>query len=299
MWFISEDKQVVIQADVKEGLYFVLRIMPHSQGIREIATLNTARNRIASINIALLAILDRRTPSKPAIDFPSPAREIDRTASASAKQEELEISEYDHNLEPCYHMALTAEKTAQQEETEALKGAGDSYAIKKLSRRERTNYYNLMYRRFSHIGPDQFRNLHKVTKLKRPIVVLIEREICRVCKLTKLRNRTNKKLSFWKESILALVFIDIAGPFLLFVRGNIWFCQVIDNLTRRIWTLLGKTKSEIMLKLEKWKKEQERAINLKVIVVRLDNAIEIREKLDQWSKEDVRKELIVAYEGSY
>ncbi len=73
------------------------------------------------------------------------------------------------------------------------------------------------------MGLDQLKNLYKVTKLKRPIVVPIEREICRVCKLTKLRNRTNKRLSPWKELILALVSIDIAGPFLPSVRGNTWF----------------------------------------------------------------------------
>ena len=33
MWFISEDRRVVLQADVKGGLYIVSRIIPGRQGI--------------------------------------------------------------------------------------------------------------------------------------------------------------------------------------------------------------------------------------------------------------------------
>jgi hypothetical protein len=142
----------------------------------------------------------------------------------TAHPEETPCDKFNDDNRPCCHVALTAEETALQEEQEALKNAGDKQTIKRLSRKETLDYYNLMHRRFGHMGPDQLRNLYKVTKLKRPIVVPTEKEICQVCKLTKLRNRTNKTLSPWKESILALVSIDVAGPFLPSLRGNKWFC---------------------------------------------------------------------------
>jgi len=113
----------------------------------------------------------------------------------TAHLEETPCDKLNDDNGPCCHLALTAKETGLQEEQEALQNTGDKQTIKRLSRKETSDYYNLMHRRFGHIGPDQLQNLHKVTKLKRPIVVPTEREICRVCKLTKLRNRTNKTLS--------------------------------------------------------------------------------------------------------
>jgi hypothetical protein len=52
-----------------------------------------------------------------------------------------------------------------------------------------------MYRRFAYLGPDKIYNLYKVTTLKCPVLVPIDREMCRVYKLTKLRNKTSKTLS--------------------------------------------------------------------------------------------------------
>lgn len=51
---------------------------------------------------------------------------------------------------------------------------------------------------------EKLRNLHNVTKFKRPVVVRADKEIFRVFKLKKLRNRTEKVCSSWKESILAI-----------------------------------------------------------------------------------------------
>ncbi len=48
--------------------------------------------------------------------------------------------------------------------------------------------YRLIYRRFVYLGLDKLRNLHKVTILKRLVIILINREMYRVCKLIKLRN---------------------------------------------------------------------------------------------------------------
>lgn len=53
-----------------------------------------------------------------------------------------------------------------------------------------------------------------------------------------------------------------------------------------------------MVKLEKWKNE-ELATSLKIIAVKSDNAAEIRQKLDEWSRKSVQHELTIPYEVLY
>ncbi len=62
------------------------------------------------------------------------------------------------------------------------------HGLRKLSRTENLVKYRLMYKRFTYLRLDKLRNLHKVTILKRLVIILINREIYRVCKLTKLCN---------------------------------------------------------------------------------------------------------------
>ncbi len=69
------------------------------------------------------------------------------------------------------------------------------HGLRKLSCTENLTRYRLIYRRFAYLRLDKLRNLYKVTILKRPILVSTNREIYKVCKLTKLRNRINKTLS--------------------------------------------------------------------------------------------------------
>ncbi len=62
------------------------------------------------------------------------------------------------------------------------------HGLRKLLYTENLARYRLIYRRFTYLGLDKLRNLYKVTMLKRPVLVLINKEIYRICKLTKLRN---------------------------------------------------------------------------------------------------------------
>jgi hypothetical protein len=249
MWFISENKQVILQANVKEGLYIVSRIIPGKVGLE--------------------------------------------TAMVSMLQNIGHVEDFQES-EPCYHQAFAAD-----EEDDAHIHDDGEHGLRKLSRTENLARYRLMHRRFAHLGPDKLRNLHKVTTLKRPVLVPTDREMCRVCKLTKLRNRTNKTLSPWKEAILALVSVDVAGPFLPTIRGNKYFAQVVDNATRKTWTLVDKTKSGLMIQLRKWKATEERRTQQSLCAVRSDNAAEIRELLDEWSKDGVREEPTTTYTGSH
>lgn len=60
-----------------------------------------------------------------------------------------------------------------------------------------------------------------------------------------------------------------------------------------------KNKTELKVKLEKQKKKEELATNLKIITVRSDNAAKISEKIDNWSKQVVRCEPIIIHERSH
>jgi hypothetical protein len=93
--------------------------------------------------------------------------------------------------------------------------------------------YLLFHRRFSHCGPKKLRNLHKVTTLKKRIIVPTKREICEVCALTKIKNKFPKQLSLWQMSILGLIQFDVAGPFPTSIRGNRYFLLIIDSCTRK------------------------------------------------------------------
>ena len=219
MWFISEDRRVVLQADVKGGLYIVSWIIPGQQGI-ELAM------------IGMLESLDH-----------------DEESDSTIPNSENDL---------CCHDALVAE-----DEDTHMHDNGE-HGMRKLSKSENLTRYRLMHRRFAHLGPDKIRNLHKVTTLRRPVLVPTDREMCRVCKLTKLRNKTSKTLSPWKESILALVSLDVAGPFLPTIRGNRFFAQVVDNSTRKTWSLVDKTKSGLMIQIHKWKAREKVCTQLKL-----------------------------------
>lgn len=255
MWFISDSKQVIMQANVKNGLYIVSRIIPGAQGIES----------------AMIGILEGMAN--------------DRDPSTN----DLNQS----NPEHCPHSAFVTD------DADIHIHEDNEHGMKKLTRNENLSRYRLMHRRFAHLGTEKLRNLHKVTTLKRPIVVPTNRDMCRVCKLTKLRNRTSKILSPWKESILALVSMDVAGPFLPSIRGNRFFVQVVDNATRKAWSFVDKTKSGLMIQVRKWRLTEESRTQLKLAAVRSDNATEIRELLDEWSREGVIEEPTTSYTGSH
>lgn len=184
------------------------------------------------------------------------------------------------------HVADGYEDTAFPS-TEILEG---TKAIKdQLTPNEMENYL-LWHRRFNHLGPDKIRNLHKVTTLGKPIKVPTKREICEVCVLTKMTNRTPKELSPHKSGRLQLIQFDIAGPFQKSIRGNRYFILIIDSWTRANWVLPLKRKSDAIPMMLSWKKEIELETGVKVIAARTDNAPELIQAVEEW-KSGVRSEL--------
>ncbi|KAI0993630.1 hypothetical protein K3495_g14554, partial [Podosphaera aphanis] len=147
--------------------------------------------------------------------------------------------------------------------------------------------YMLYHRRFSHLGPQKLRTLHKVTNLSRPIKVpqSLEERICEVCLLTKMRNKTSKELAKWKTEKLALIHVDIAGPFPPSLRKNRWFILILDSFTRKLWVLCCKTKDEALTALDQWKLGVEFQSGEKIKAVRSDNAAELLKVVSKWKVE--------------
>ena len=160
--------------------------------------------------------------------------------------------------------------------------SGEEEAATKQERRT----YRLMHRRFGHYGPNLLRNLHKVSNLSKIKIPPADRRLCEPCTLAKMRNRFSKVLAEHKKEPLALVSLDIAGPFPKSLRGNNYFLQIIDNHTRKNWSLPLKSKDEAMSALRRWRVKEERQSGKTVKAARSDNAPELHKELAQWEKED-------------
>lgn len=156
--------------------------------------------------------------------------------------------------------------------------------------------YKLWHRRFAHLGPSKIGQLHEGSTLKKPVKVPSKMDMCEVCKLAKMRRRINHKLSKWKDQPLDLVSLDVAGPFPISLRGNKYFVQIVDNATRKNWSIPLKTKDEIIPQLRKWKIQSELETGQRLRAARTDNAPEIKSILDEWcTKEGIHADYTVVY----
>jgi hypothetical protein len=155
--------------------------------------------------------------------------------------------------------------------------------------------YRLWHERCVHAGPEVIRNLHYRTTLKK-VKVPEDREACITCKLAKMRKRMGKELSPWKETILALIYADIAGPFYTSLQGNQYMAKLVDSASRMTWVILGKYRKDVVRNLQNWKKLVEKQTSLKIAAVRIDNATELRALLKEWLTTDgIQEELTVSH----
>jgi hypothetical protein len=90
-----------------------------------------------------------------------------------------------------------------------------------------------------------------------------------------MRNRTNKKLSPRKTEILELISIDIAGPFLTSLRGDTVMMEIVDNASRKNWSILMKSKDEAIPQLHKLKLREELQTCMKIKRICTDDAPEL------------------------
>jgi len=97
-------------------------------------------------------------------------------------------------------------------------------------------------------GPEVIRNLHKRMTLKK-VKVPNDRDTCVTCKLSKMRKKMSKELSPWKETILALVYADIGGPFHTSLQGNQYMAKLVDSASRLVWVIPGKDRKDVVRNL--------------------------------------------------
>ena len=150
-------------------------------------------------------------------------------------------------------------------------------------RRHCSDLYKLWHRRFAHLGSAKLSELHKVTTLEKPIpIVHDDNDVCEVCALTKFLNRRGHTVSERKAFILALVSIDVCGPLPLSRDGYSYFLEIVDNHSRKVWTLALNRREDAPDALRKWRLQVELQTGAKVMSVRSDNATELKSVLDGW-----------------
>jgi hypothetical protein len=94
--------------------------------------------------------------------------------------------------------------------------------------------------------------LHTVTTLKQPIKVPTELEVCDVCAMIKIQKHISRILAAHKEQKLALLSVNIAGPWPASMGGYNWFAEVIDNWSRKVWILLLITRMILSKNSTNW-----------------------------------------------
>ena len=88
--------------------------------------------------------------------------------------------------------------------------------------------YLLWHRRFTHFGPAKLRDLHKMTTLKKQIIIPAKKEVCEVYKLTKMRKQINHQIRPKKMRLLKSVSVNICGPLPISLSGMRYFMEIVD-----------------------------------------------------------------------
>ncbi len=95
---------------------------------------------------------------------------------------------------------------------------------------EKVKAYRLWHWQFVHLDFTKLCDLHKVTILEKPILIIENnKNICKICVLIKFINKQDYTVSKRKTNILVLVFIDICSSLLLSFNEYQYFLKVVDN----------------------------------------------------------------------
>ena len=160
---------------------------------------------------------------------------------------------------------------------------------------KRDKDFVLMYRRFGHMGNEVLRNIHHVTD-HGPIQLLNEKHICSSCQIGKITRHVNHAVAKRRDNILDLVLGDTCGPFPKSISGNTYFVNLVDNATRRRWTIPVPDRKSIPERLDAQKSAVELQTNRKLKALRVDNALEFNSLLtEQGKKWGILQELTELY----
>jgi hypothetical protein len=181
---------------------------------------------------------------------------------------------------------ISEQSTAEDSQSETQSDQDPDESEEETSTKKDRRNYRLMHRRFAHYGPAMLRKLHEVTTIQRIKVPPAHRRLCDPCLKGKMRNKISKTLAEHKKEMLALVSLDLAGPFPTSLRGNNYLMQIICNYTRKNWSIPLKSKDQAIPELRRWKAKVELQTGKKVKACRSDNAPELKLVINQWETED-------------
>ncbi|KAI0995269.1 hypothetical protein K3495_g12913 [Podosphaera aphanis] len=162
---------------------------------------------------------------------------------------------------------------------------GDSEPVwkaKEMMHKNRLDRYDLMHRRLGHVGSAALAKMHNVTTLHKPIIIPQKLPKCETCIRANIKNRFSKRIAPHPAKRLAVISVDVAGPFPVSIRGNSYFAEVIDNWSRKVWILLLTRKSELPDKLNELSIILERQSGEEILAGRSDGAPEILKIFGVW-----------------
>ena len=158
------------------------------------------------------------------------------------------------------------------------------WSKKEMAHKNRLNMFSLMHRRLGHVSSTALAKIHNVTTLTKPIIIPQNIPRCEVCVKANIKNRFSKMLSPHQRRPLAVISVDIAGPFPISVRGNSYFAEIIDNWSRKVWIIPLAKRSDLAVKLDELSIILERQTGEKILAARSDGAPEILGLFGDWKK---------------
>lgn len=261
----------MLKADHKEGVYVVTWIsskFPTSLASNQLQQAFSASEQKNS------------PPQQPESDIiMTEAKENSQVKEKSQPANDIIMTESENNSQ-LTNGVLTEENSQQSQpnhevittDTEESSLEPEPYSVKD---------YFLMHRRFAHLNSSIIAKLHEVTT-HAPIRKPKHRTPCPTCAIGKMKKRINRMVTPRKDEILDLVSIDACGPLPKSLVGNTTFLEIVDNRSRKIWTICTKDRKSIPAQLDIWKKTVELQTGRQLKAVRLDNALELLKIVKEW-----------------
>ena len=102
------------------------------------------------------------------------------------------------------------------------------------------------------MGTEKLRRFHNITTLLKNIPTkYINKDICEVYALSKIKKYHKRTAARNKLNLLKLISINIYGPLPNKINKNCYFLEIINNYTRKSDAIPLKTKSQAIPKLYK------------------------------------------------
>ncbi len=102
------------------------------------------------------------------------------------------------------------------------------------------------------MGTEKLRRFYNITTLSKAIPTkYINKNVCEVCALLKIKKYRKRTAASDKLNPLKLIFMDICGPLPNKINGSRYFLEIVDNYTRKSDAIPLKTKSQTIPKLSK------------------------------------------------